>query len=163
LTERLVATEERVETLLAQLEQTQAALAAAQAEQAPPAAAPSNGEPQPRPAYERLRTVKRGMSRAEVQRLVGEPTYVENGSGGWAPEGVAAEGGDLGLVGVHLDEITTALPDRDRELGRRVDRRRRAGDQHAVGELGRFEALIEDVGRDRLPEGDGIALENPVA
>src|SRR6266550_1481723 len=33
--------------------------------------------------YERLRTVKRGMSRAEVQRLVGEPTYVENGSGGW--------------------------------------------------------------------------------
>ncbi len=75
--------EERVETLLAQLEQTQAALAAAQAEQAPPAAAPSNGEPQPRPAYERLRTVKRGMSRAEVQRLVGEPTYVENGSGGW--------------------------------------------------------------------------------
>ena len=83
LTERLVATEERVETLLAQLEQTQAALAAAQAEQAAPAAAPSNGEPQPRPAYEQLRTVKRGMSRAEVRRLVGEPTYVDNGSGGW--------------------------------------------------------------------------------
>src|SRR5262245_4019836 len=83
LTERMVATQERVETLLAQLEQTQAALAAAQAEQAAPAVAPGNGAPPPRPAYERLRSVKRGMSRADVERLLGEPTYVDNGTGGW--------------------------------------------------------------------------------
>jgi len=83
LTERMVATQERVEALLAQIEQTQAALAAAQGEQAAPAAAPSNGQPPPRPAYERLRSVKRGMSRAEVERLIGEPTFVDNGSGGW--------------------------------------------------------------------------------
>ena len=83
LTERMVATQERVEGLLAQLEQNQAALAAAQAGQAAPPVAPSNGQPPTRPAYERLRTVKRGMSRAEVERLIGEPTYVDNGSGGW--------------------------------------------------------------------------------
>jgi SmpA/OmlA family protein len=84
LTERMVATQERVEGLLAQLEQTQAALAAAQAQQGAPAAEPSYGEPQPRPAYEQLRTVKRGMSRADVERLIGQPIYVDNGTGGWS-------------------------------------------------------------------------------
>src|SRR5215467_13601846 len=83
LTERMVATQERVEQLLAQIESTQAALAAAQAAQAIPPAPPSYGEPQPRPAYEQLRTVKRGMSRADVERLIGEPVYVDNGTGGW--------------------------------------------------------------------------------
>ena len=84
LTERLVATQERVEALLAQLEQNQAALTAAQASQAAPPPPPGYGEPQPRPAYEHLRTVKRGMSRTDVQRLIGEPQYVEGGGGGWS-------------------------------------------------------------------------------
>ena len=86
LTERLGATQERMETLLAQMEQQGAALAAAQASQqaGPPAPLPTDGEPQPRPAYERLRTVKRGMSRSEVQRLIGQPQYVEGGGGGWS-------------------------------------------------------------------------------
>ena len=44
---------------------------------------PSGGEPQPRPGFEALRTVKRGMTRADVQRLVGQPSYVEPSSGGW--------------------------------------------------------------------------------
>ena len=83
LTERLVASQERVETLLAQLERNQAALATLQASALAPPPAPSYGEPQPRPAYEHLRTVKRGMSRADVERLIGEPQYVEGGSGGW--------------------------------------------------------------------------------
>jgi hypothetical protein len=69
--------------LLARMEDREAALA-----NAPPAPAlrnaePSYGEPQPRPGFEALRTVKRGMSRAEVERLVGEPQYVESGSHGW--------------------------------------------------------------------------------
>jgi hypothetical protein len=85
LTERMAAVQERMEALLTQLEERDAALAAAaQANQPPPPPAPSYGEPQPRPAYEALRTVKRGMSRAEVQRLVGAPEYVENGGGGWS-------------------------------------------------------------------------------
>ncbi len=86
LTERLGATQERMETLLAQMEQQGAALAAAQASQQagpPPPPPPSYGEPQPRPGYETLRTVKRGMSRSTVQRLIGQPQYVEGGGGGW--------------------------------------------------------------------------------
>lgn len=85
VTERLAATQERTEAVLAAIEQRQNALAAAQAAQAPPPAPePSYGEPQPRPAYQALRTVKRGMSRADVQRLIGEPQYVEQGGGGWS-------------------------------------------------------------------------------
>ena len=85
LTERLAATQERMDSLLAQMEQRQAQLAALQASQqpAPPPAAPSYGEPQPRPAYETLRTVKRGMTRGEVARLIGQPQYVESSGGGW--------------------------------------------------------------------------------
>jgi hypothetical protein len=81
LTERLVATQERIETMLAQLEERQAVLAAPAA---PPVAAPSPGygDPLPRPAYEALRTVKRGMSPAEVERLVGPPQYVEEAANG---------------------------------------------------------------------------------
>jgi hypothetical protein len=82
LTERLAATQERMEALLAQLEQRTAALAAA-APPAAPAVTPSYGTPQPRPAYEALRTVKRGMTAAEVERLIGTPSYVEAGGGGW--------------------------------------------------------------------------------
>jgi len=82
LTERLAGVEERMDTLLTQLEQREAALAAAQANQPPPPPPPSYGEPQPRPGFETLRTLKRGMSRAEVERLVGVPQYVES-SQGW--------------------------------------------------------------------------------
>jgi uncharacterized coiled-coil protein SlyX len=86
LTERMAATQERMETLLAQMEQREVALAAAQAaaQPPPPPPPPSGGEPQPRPAFEALRTIKRGMSRAEVQRLVGQPQYVEQSGGGWS-------------------------------------------------------------------------------
>ena len=83
LTERMAATQERMEALLAQLEQRMTALAAAQPQPAPPPAQPTYGEPQPRPAYEALRTIKRGMTRSDVSRLVGQPEYVEYGSGGW--------------------------------------------------------------------------------
>ena len=80
--ERMAATQERMEDLLAQMEQRQHALAV----QAPPPPPPepSSGEPQPRPAYEALRTIKRGMSGNEVERLVGKPDYIEYGSNGWA-------------------------------------------------------------------------------
>lgn len=82
LTERLADTQMRMDALLAQMEQRQAALAALPG---PPVAAPapSYGLPQPRPAYERMRTVKQGMSPADVSRLIGEPQAVEEGSGGW--------------------------------------------------------------------------------
>ena len=76
LTERMAAVQERMETLLAQMEQRESALAAAQA---PP---PAPAEPQ-RQAYETLRGLKRGMSRGDVEHLVGAPDYVENGGNGW--------------------------------------------------------------------------------
>src|SRR5262245_1225882 len=86
LTERLATMQERMDTLLAQIEQRSAALAAAQAaaQPGPPPPQPSYGEPQPRPGYEALRTIKRGMSRADVQRLAGQPLTIEGGSGGWS-------------------------------------------------------------------------------
>ena len=84
VTERMAAAEDRMEAVLAQLEQRETALALAQASQAPPPPPPASyGEPQPRPAYEALRTVKRGMSRNEVQRLIGDPSFVESSGGGW--------------------------------------------------------------------------------
>jgi hypothetical protein len=82
LTERLADTQMRMDALLAQMEQRQAALASLPAPQSPPPP-PSYGTPQPRPAYESLRTVKQGMSPADVARLIGEPQAVEEGSGGW--------------------------------------------------------------------------------
>jgi uncharacterized coiled-coil protein SlyX len=85
LTERMAAVQERMEALLARLEEHEAALAAAQqASQPPPPPPPSYGEAQPRPAYESLRTVKRGMSRADVQRLIGQPQFAEDSGGGWS-------------------------------------------------------------------------------
>jgi uncharacterized coiled-coil protein SlyX len=85
LTERMAQTQERMDALLAQMEQREVALANALAAAQPPPAPPppSGGEPQPRPAFEALRTIKRGMSRNEVQRLVGQPTYVEPSGNGW--------------------------------------------------------------------------------
>ena len=83
VTEHLAAAQERMETAVTQLEQREAAIAAAQVSQAAPPPPASYGEPQPRPAYESLRTVKRGMTQAEVRRLVGDPIYVESSGGGW--------------------------------------------------------------------------------
>ena len=80
LNERMAATQERMETILAQLEQRATMLAAAQVPPAPP----TYGEPQPRPGYEALRTVKRGMRPSDVERLIGKPEYVEYGQGGWS-------------------------------------------------------------------------------
>jgi hypothetical protein len=84
LTERLADVQARMDTLLVEIEQRQAALAAAQASVPPPPPAPSFGEPQQRPGFEALRTVKRGMSQSDVARLVGQPLYVERGSEGWS-------------------------------------------------------------------------------
>jgi hypothetical protein len=99
LVDRLDEMLDRLDTLAAQMAQTQAALqqvAAALAQQSqqlgaiaaaantpPPAPpVPSYGEPQPRPAYEALRTVKRGMTSDEVARLVGTPSTMESNSTG---------------------------------------------------------------------------------
>jgi hypothetical protein len=80
--ERMAEVQERLETLLVELEQREAALASVQSPPpAPPA--PTYGEPQPRPGFEAMRTVKRGMSRADVERLVGPPEYVEGTTRGW--------------------------------------------------------------------------------
>jgi len=83
LTERLAAVQERMDGLLAAMEQREAALAAFQSNQQAPPPAPSFGEAQPRPAFESLRTVKRGMSRTDVERLIGVPQYVEAAGNGW--------------------------------------------------------------------------------
>jgi hypothetical protein len=74
LMERMVTTQARIDAMLAQLEQRAVEVAAAP----PPAPAePSWGEPQERPRYEALRTIKRGMARADVERLVGAPLWVD--------------------------------------------------------------------------------------
>lgn len=84
ITERLATVQERLDTMLANLEDREAALAAAQSvPPPPPPPTPSDGEPQPRPGYEALRSIKRGMTRADVERLVGIPQYVERGARGW--------------------------------------------------------------------------------
>jgi uncharacterized coiled-coil protein SlyX len=83
LTERMADVQERMDALLARIEDREAALANASPAPTPPAAAPSYGEPQPRPGFEALRTVKRGMTRADVERLVGQPQYVESSGHDW--------------------------------------------------------------------------------
>ena len=80
LTERLAGVEERMDSLLAQMEQRNAALAAAESSQAPPP--PAAGQAPP-PVYQALRSVKRGMSLADVQRLAGPPQYAQSNGGGW--------------------------------------------------------------------------------
>jgi hypothetical protein len=78
LTERMAAVQERMDAVLAQMEQREAALAASGP---PPPLAEGDGSQ--RQAYETLRTVRRGMSRTDVQRLYGIPGSVDNGPGGW--------------------------------------------------------------------------------
>jgi hypothetical protein len=96
LLDRLDAMIDRLDTIQARLDQMNVALAqqgqqiaqiaAVQAEAVgqsfatPPE--PSYGEPQPRPAYEAMRTLKRGMTAQEVSRLVGQPLSSETLAGG---------------------------------------------------------------------------------
>jgi len=85
LTQRLVETQDRMDNLIAQLEATGQAMVAAAtpAPPPPPPPEPTYGEPQPRPGYEAMRTVKRGMSADEVQRLIGDPQIREPAGNGW--------------------------------------------------------------------------------
>src|SRR5262249_26838231 len=72
------------EALAQQSAQIAALQAAANAPPPPEPPPPSYGVPQQRPAYEALRTVKRGMTATEVARLVGEPLSSEGtGAGGY--------------------------------------------------------------------------------
>lgn len=77
ISQQLAATEERVAGLLAQLDERQRGFAAAQ----PPPATPPVVRP---PAAQALRSLKRGMSVAEVERLAGRPFRVIDNGNGWA-------------------------------------------------------------------------------
>ena len=79
LVERMAATQERMDALIDQMEQRTAALASLQPPPPPPP--PEQANP---PVYESLRSVKRGMSRADVQRLIGNPDYVEQAPNGFS-------------------------------------------------------------------------------
>ncbi len=85
LTERMIAMQERMETVVAALdERTQALMLAA----ASPPASPVPQEyypagPAPRPGWEAMRSVKRGMAAGEVRRLIGDPSNVVQGGNGW--------------------------------------------------------------------------------
>jgi uncharacterized coiled-coil protein SlyX len=76
---RMADTQDRMDVVLGRLEERTVELAAAQASAAPP---PLVYEAPPRPGYERLRSLKRGMTPDEVQRLVGPPRFVENAANG---------------------------------------------------------------------------------
>lgn len=90
--DRLEALADRIESMQTRLEQLSQVidqraadlidLQAAATQPPPPPSEPSYGEAQPRPAYESLRTVKRGMTSNDVARLIGEPIAVEQGSEG---------------------------------------------------------------------------------
>ncbi len=88
MVDRLDATQAQLAQLNAVLAQQneqiaalQAAVGEAQSVEPPPEQ--SWGTPQPRPGYEALRTIKRGMTSQEVQRLVGNPNnVVTTGNGG---------------------------------------------------------------------------------
>jgi hypothetical protein len=85
LTERMVTMQERMETAVAQLDERSQALmvAAATPPPAPVPAPPTYVGPEPRPGWEAMRSIKRGMAAGEVRRLVGEPVEVEPGGNGW--------------------------------------------------------------------------------
>lgn len=85
LADRLDAAQTRLAELSQAMDERAAQLAQLQplpAEETPLPAEPSYGTPQPRPGYEALRSIKRGMTSDQVLRLVGEPLEVESGSGG---------------------------------------------------------------------------------
>jgi hypothetical protein len=73
---------EQVSTALAQQAEQLAEIQAAAAEPPPVEEPPTYGEPAPRPRYEALRTIKRGMTSDEVARLVGQPLDSEQAVNG---------------------------------------------------------------------------------
>lgn len=84
--ERLTGIESKLETIANHLEQLIAALEQ-QPEPERPAVRPLPGqiplvEPPPRPAYQTLRGLKRGMLAAQVEKLVGAPAYIDTTSEG---------------------------------------------------------------------------------
>jgi hypothetical protein len=83
LTERLVELQGNMQTLMAQMQaNNQALMVLATPPPAPPPAGPAS--PEPRPSWEAMRSVKRGMSADNVRRLMGEPTNVVPGGNGWS-------------------------------------------------------------------------------
>lgn len=77
MTDRLAAIQERLEGILT-------VLAARESEPAaPPAPASGLVAPAPRSGFEALRTVKRGMTPTQVERLAGQPEQVERDGNGW--------------------------------------------------------------------------------
>jgi hypothetical protein len=76
LEDRLVATEQRMVSLLAYLDEREQTLAAAQMSPAPPPGRPT-------PAAQALRSLKRGMSVGDVERLAGRPDRVIDNGNGW--------------------------------------------------------------------------------
>jgi hypothetical protein len=77
MTDRLAAIQERLEGILT-------VLAARESEPAaPPPPATGLVPPAPRAGFEAIRTVKRGMTPAEVERLAGQPEQVERAGNGW--------------------------------------------------------------------------------
>jgi hypothetical protein len=84
LTERMVTMQERLETVVAALDERTQALMIAAATPAPPPAQPTYGGPQPRPDWEAMRSIKRGMAAGEVRRLMGDPMRVIPGGNGWS-------------------------------------------------------------------------------
>ena len=85
LIDRLTATQERMDTAVEALEaQSQALMVAAATPpvvQFPMPRAPPG--PAPRPGWEVMRSIKRGMSAGEVRRLIGDPMNVIPGGNGW--------------------------------------------------------------------------------
>ncbi len=77
VTEQILATQQRLEAVLSALEQRAAALESSAGPAIPEVAPPQ------RHGYERERSVKRGMSRTDVARLMGDPQSVDPGAGGW--------------------------------------------------------------------------------
>jgi len=76
LEDRLIATEQRMAGLLAYLDQREQSLAAAQMSPAPPPGRPA-------PVAQALRSLKRGMSVGDVERLAGRPDRIIDNGNGW--------------------------------------------------------------------------------
>ena len=83
LTEQIAAMQANMVSLMARLEAaSQALMMAATPPPAPPPAGPAG--PEPRPSWETMRSIKRGMSAGDVRRLMGEPQNVVPGGNGWS-------------------------------------------------------------------------------
>ena len=77
LEDRLIATEQRMAGLLAYLDERERSLAATQMSPAPPVGPAA-------PASQALRSLKRGMSVRDVERLAGRPARIIDNANGWA-------------------------------------------------------------------------------